>query len=288
MASYRIRFLPDGRETAIAEGQTLLEAAQEANVYVGAICGGEGTCGKCRLIVREGEVAGESTEYLTLDEIRRGYILACQVTPRSDLVVEIPPESRLSGYIDLGKEKDSERFRDFAHAGGECPQGQLDPLVKKLCLTLPEPTLDDPRADQERLLQAVAKKQRGPLQMGLKIARELPRVLRHLEAHRASWTWTWDGHVTATIGLPQRGQRTVVRGARRHRESLFRAGGGRGHHYRSRPPGGPELGNHVRGGRQVQLANSLRRGRGQPHQLCPPSRRRRGHAPRRGWGHRRR
>ncbi|MFZ1933841.1 MAG: ASKHA domain-containing protein [Thermoguttaceae bacterium] len=200
MASYRIRFLPDGHETTIAEGQTLLEAAQDANLYVGAICGGEGTCGKCRLIVRKGEVAGESTEYLTLDEIRAGYILACQVTPRSDLVVEIPPESRLSGYIDLGKEKDSERFRDFAHAGGECPQGQLDPLVKKLCLTLPEPTIDDPRADQERLLQAVAKQQPGPLQMGLKIARELPRVFRHLEANRASWTWTWDGHVTATIG----------------------------------------------------------------------------------------
>ena len=200
MASYRIRVLPDGHETAIAEGKTLLEAAQEANVYVGAICGGEGTCGKCRLIVREGEVAGESTEYLTRDEIRLGYILACQVTPRSDLVVEIPPESRLSGYIDLGKDKDSERFRDFAHAGGECPRGQLDPLVKKFHFTLPTPTLDDPRADQERLLEAVARKQPGLLQMGLKIARELPRVLRRLEVHRASWTWTWDGRVTATTG----------------------------------------------------------------------------------------
>ena len=49
-------------------------------------------------------------------------------------------------------------------------------------------------------MQAVAKQQPGPLQMGLKIARELPRVFRHLEANRASWTWTWDGHVTATIG----------------------------------------------------------------------------------------
>ena len=94
MASYRIRFLPDGQETAIAEGRPCSMRHRRPNVYVGAICGGEGTCGKCRLIVRKGEVAGESTEYLTLDEIRRGYILACQVSPRSDLVVEIPPESR--------------------------------------------------------------------------------------------------------------------------------------------------------------------------------------------------
>ena len=56
MATFRIQFLPDGRETTIDAGKTLLEAAREANVYVGAVCGGEGTCGKCRLVVREGEV----------------------------------------------------------------------------------------------------------------------------------------------------------------------------------------------------------------------------------------
>ena len=68
----------------------------------GAICGGEGSCGKCRVIVQKGEVEGESTEFLTRDEIRRGYVLACQVRPRSDLEVEVPPESRLVGYEGIG------------------------------------------------------------------------------------------------------------------------------------------------------------------------------------------
>ena len=72
MASFRIRFLPEERETTVEEGTTLLEAARAANVYVGAICGGEGVCGKCRVVVREGDVEGESTEFLTRDEIRRG------------------------------------------------------------------------------------------------------------------------------------------------------------------------------------------------------------------------
>ena len=95
MVRYKVKFLPDGRETTVEEGKTLLDAAREANVYVGAVCGGEGICGKCRVIVREGDVLGESTEFLTRDEIRRGYVLACKVVPRSDVVLEVPPESRL-------------------------------------------------------------------------------------------------------------------------------------------------------------------------------------------------
>ena len=129
------------------------------------------------MIVREGEVEGESTEFLTRDEIRRGYVLACQVVPRSDLVVEVPPESRLGGYVGLGE--DSERFRDFADRAAQPPPVELDPLVEKFALTLPEPTLDDPTADQERLLEAVAQAPAGPLQMGLKITRELPAPAAH-------------------------------------------------------------------------------------------------------------
>jgi uncharacterized 2Fe-2S/4Fe-4S cluster protein (DUF4445 family) len=197
VASLHIRFLPDEHETTVDEGKTLLEAAREAGVYVGAICGGEGVCGKCRVIVREGEVEGESTEFLTRDEIRRGYVLACQVIPRSDLVIEIPPESRLVGYEGLGR--DSERFRDFAHRGPERPPAKLAPLVEKFAFGLPKPTLDDPTADQERVLEAVAKERPGPIQMGWKISRELPRVLRRCDSNRSSWKWNWDGRVTATV-----------------------------------------------------------------------------------------
>ena len=45
-AGHRIRFLPDDREVVVPAGTTLLEAARQAKVYVGAICAGEGVCGK--------------------------------------------------------------------------------------------------------------------------------------------------------------------------------------------------------------------------------------------------
>lgn len=195
----RIRFQPEGQETTVDESTTLLEAARRAGVYVGAICGGEGVCGKCRVIVRAGEVEGESTEFLTRDEIRRGYVLACQVVAKSDLEVEVPAESRLVGYEGIGK--DSERFRDFAHPGVDRLPVELLPIVEKLFLELAEPTLDNPTADQERVLEAVAKRCPGPVQMGLKILRELPQSLRRCEARNSSRTWTWDGRATATVAL---------------------------------------------------------------------------------------
>jgi len=199
VTSHRIRFLPEDRQVTVDEGVNLLEAAREANVYVGGLCGSEGICGKCRVIVREGEVKGESTDFLTREEIRAGYVLACQVVPRGDLVVEVPAESRLAGYEGIGR--DSERFRDFAHRGAERPPTELDPLVRKPFLNLTEPTLDDPTADQERLLEAVAKQNEGPLQMGLKISQELAGVLRDCRQSRSSKSWKWDGRVTATVGL---------------------------------------------------------------------------------------
>jgi uncharacterized 2Fe-2S/4Fe-4S cluster protein (DUF4445 family) len=76
----------------------------------------------------------KSTEFLTRDEIRRGYVLACQVVPTSDLVVEVPPESRLGPYE--GVRMDSEQFRDLAERAAERPLAELDPVVVKLFLVL--------------------------------------------------------------------------------------------------------------------------------------------------------
>ena len=112
-------------------------------------------------------------------------------------------------------------------------------------------------------------------------------MLRNLDAQPASWTWTWDGRVTATIGCRSKVNELlcVERGDTTNR--CFGLAVDVGTTTVVAHLVDLELGNHVRGSRQVQLANSLRRGRGQPHQLRPPARWRRGYAPRRGWRHRR-
>ncbi len=64
-----VRFLPDGKEATVPHGVTLLSAAEAADVYVNSVCGGDGLCGKCRLIVREGEVKSRPTALLDRDDI---------------------------------------------------------------------------------------------------------------------------------------------------------------------------------------------------------------------------
>ena len=58
MKTHKIRFLPHDKEITFPESSSVLEAAMEAGVHVNASCGGEGLCGKCRVIVEEGEIEG--------------------------------------------------------------------------------------------------------------------------------------------------------------------------------------------------------------------------------------
>ncbi len=185
-----VTFLPQNRTIHTRKGDSLLKTASLAHITLNSLCGGEGICGRCKMIVRQGEVSGEVSGKLTREEIKAGYVLACMTFVQSDVVVEIPEET-------LAKEKvisdeDAERFRDLAgpprpEEGRRLPS----PLVRKIHGILAEPSLIDQVADHQRVCEAIQKRlDVGPLQMGLKIMRSLPQILR--EHH-------FD--VTATVGL---------------------------------------------------------------------------------------
>jgi len=95
----KVTFLPEGEVVWIEKGATLLDAARKGGIYVNSICGGDGICGKCKVIVREGEVITRPTTLLKREEIKKGYVLACQAKVTQDVVVEVPPESRVEGKI---------------------------------------------------------------------------------------------------------------------------------------------------------------------------------------------
>ena len=49
-----VTFLPMGKTVYVLEETRLLEAAAVAGAMIDQPCGGEGTCGKCRILVSEG------------------------------------------------------------------------------------------------------------------------------------------------------------------------------------------------------------------------------------------
>jgi uncharacterized 2Fe-2S/4Fe-4S cluster protein (DUF4445 family) len=87
---------PMGSRVQVAPGTNLLECAQAAGVDINAVCGGNGTCGLCKVILMQGQVSPlDPAESVLLDptEIKKGLRLACQARVFSDARVQFPPES---------------------------------------------------------------------------------------------------------------------------------------------------------------------------------------------------
>jgi Na+-transporting NADH:ubiquinone oxidoreductase subunit F len=82
----------DSRELPTRAGLRLLSALLDGGILVPAACGGAGTCGLCRVTVKAGGGEALPTEAARFSrrEIRGGARLACQVTLRGDIAVQIP------------------------------------------------------------------------------------------------------------------------------------------------------------------------------------------------------
>jgi uncharacterized 2Fe-2S/4Fe-4S cluster protein (DUF4445 family) len=125
-----ITFEPGGLNVEVPVGTNLLEAARKAGVYLSSICGGDGCCGKCKLIINQGQIAGKPGTSLTEDEIERNIVLACRTIAISDITATVPKTHSLkAGRIltdtnthRLGELVDQVRAEVF----------EFDPLVRKL------------------------------------------------------------------------------------------------------------------------------------------------------------
>lgn len=151
MKKFKVTFYPDNRKIEVDQGENLLRAALAAEVHVNASCGGDGTCGKCRVVVDKGSVRAKGYAKLSSEEKKEGYVLACLCQIESDLEVRVPPESRL-GRVP----KERERVKVCGHifpadATERLRLVRLDPPAKKIFLVLSPPTLDDSASDTQRI-----------------------------------------------------------------------------------------------------------------------------------------
>lgn len=116
-----------------------MTAAVKAGVMLHAACGGEGICGKCKVIIDKKEV------------------LACQTIVESDLAVTVPKES-LEAHVKL--EHASEEFTKGVVLERESAF-EFSPLVKKVHLKLHKPSETDSLSDLDRIETALSDKVRN-------------------------------------------------------------------------------------------------------------------------------
>ena len=75
-------------------GSTLLGTLADNKLFIPSACGGQGTCGVCRVVVREGGGSLLPTEagHISRREAREGIRLSCQVKVKEDMEIEVPAE----------------------------------------------------------------------------------------------------------------------------------------------------------------------------------------------------
>ena len=140
-------------------GDNLLELARRANVAIDAPCSGNGSCGKCRVKLLEGEVESIPSRHISDEEYSAGWRLSCNCKVVSDCTVLVPDiasayQSRMK-TADLSSPKEIAIFEDC--------QAQLKESgiaftnhFRSVVVTMAEPTLDDTMPDVERLQWAIS------------------------------------------------------------------------------------------------------------------------------------
>ena len=157
MEEFTVNFTPQKKIIKVARGTDLLTAAIKAGIMLHASCGGEGLCGKCKVVVNNKE------------------ILACQTIIESDLKVTVPKES-LEARVKLTRE--SEEFTKGIVLKRE-DAFKFSPLVRKEYFQLPKPTANDNIGDLDRITREMAQKfQNVHLSTSLANLKHLSGVLR--------------------------------------------------------------------------------------------------------------
>ena len=114
-ATVTVIFQPSGRRGQVKRNTLLTQAAQEIGEGLEMLCGGKGTCGKCKVFIESGHFPKygitsdlshvspfvEETErpFITLAEQARGGRLACMARVENDILVFVPEMSRTARQI---------------------------------------------------------------------------------------------------------------------------------------------------------------------------------------------
>lgn len=165
--------LPSGKSISATANTSIMEALKKEGIYLASSCGGKGTCGKCKVMVKSGAVVSRSKIKLSQGDIKKGYVLSCQSFPKGDIAIEIPKESMLTveGKIATGKSRD---LKALLHSLAP----EIKPLTERIVLHLPPPSLNDNISDLERLRRGLLLKGLGCLRVPFRFLTNLAKTMR--------------------------------------------------------------------------------------------------------------
>lgn len=165
-------------------GTKIIDALRQLGFNIESLCGGNGICGSCKVIIKEGggllsSLTESEESWLTGSEIENGYRLSCQaeMIHGGTVKVFVPPETLRETEIILME--------------GETVEFNKDPSIRKYHVELEPPSLKNPTPDYERLISALKRDYdlESLKNIDYTIQKELPELLRDRnESTNEGWT----------------------------------------------------------------------------------------------------
>lgn len=149
-------FTPSGRRGRFPLGTAVLQAARSLGVDIDSVCGGRGICGRCQVLLAEGEFAKHGLvskaenlsppgaveqEYCRSQSMEAGRRLSCSTQVLGDVVIDVPSGSQVHKQV-VRKE-------------AEAHDVHLDPLIRLHFVEVQQPDMHDPSGDLRRLEDAL-------------------------------------------------------------------------------------------------------------------------------------
>ncbi|MGD2252595.1 MAG: ASKHA domain-containing protein [Anaerolineales bacterium] len=175
---FRIEFEPLGVRLICDEPVKLSEAARRAGVSLRAECGGNASCGQCRVRVESKQppvLTDAERKIIPADELAEGWRLACRTVVSENARVYIPPTSLTT--------------EQCIQTEGEDRDIRVCCNVRTLSITVPPPSLSDQIADDQRVMQVLENQGDRCARIGIPAINMLSAALRE-----GSWQVTLGLH----------------------------------------------------------------------------------------------
>ncbi len=180
-----VAFMPSGRRGRFPIGTPILDCARQLGVDIDSVCGGRGICGRCQVVVAEGDFSKHGIqssgnnvsprgEPENLYDARKGLSaerrLSCHALLWGDVVIDVPADSQV--------------HRQVVRKRAEVRNIQMDPAIRLHFCEVEEPDMHNPLGDFERLLKALDE------QWGIQNLEEIDiRVLHSLQKALREGDW---------------------------------------------------------------------------------------------------
>jgi len=149
-------FMPSGRRGRFEVGTPVLQCARRLGVDLDSVCGGRGMCGRCQVLVSEGEFAKHGInssqqclsgvteaeiKFAQWKGLKTGRRLSCNARLLKDVIIDVPPESQV--------------HRQIVRKRAEVRAIEIDPVVKSYYVEVAKPDIHHPSGDFQRLEDAL-------------------------------------------------------------------------------------------------------------------------------------